>query len=106
MVNDGWSADYHSISTSQQKTAFVIPKSIQHEVIATSESPEQNKLDVLHNYLKIHPVRAMVVIHRNAPISRFVHELRQRDINAVPLYESTGNYKMYCEFLQQCQSGM
>lgn len=107
LVQCGWSEDYRLISTSEVES-LATPKSIRHGFISgfsDTNSIQYNKLDILTTYLKKNPGKAMIVIHRNAPISTFVFELRQRKVNAVPLHEHTQNASAYSSFLQDFQSG-
>jgi superfamily II DNA/RNA helicase len=107
LVQSGWKEDYRVVSTSQIES-LSIPKTIRHSFIMDSgnaTSIQYNKLDILATYLGRNPGKAMVVIHRNAPISTFVFELRQRNVNAVPLHEQTLNAGTYSSFLQEFQSG-
>lgn len=108
LLRCGWSEDYRLISTSQIES-LTTPKEIKHGYILDSGDMnliEYNKLDILTSYLRKNPGKAMIVIHRNAPISAFVFELRERKVNAVPLHEHTLNAETYSSFLQQFQTGM
>lgn len=109
LVQCGWSEDYCLISTSQVES-LTTPKSIHHGYIVDSSASDTNlihynKLDMLASYLRKHPGKSMVVIHRNAPISTFVFELKQMGVNAIPLHEHTMNAAAYSTFLEQFQSG-
>ena len=105
LVQCGWNDDYRVISTSQMDSLST-PKTIRHGIIVdSSNSLQYNKLDLLATYLRKNQGKAMVVIHRNAPISTFVFELRQRKVNAVPLHEHTLNAGTYSSFLQEFRSG-
>lgn len=106
LVECGWGENFDLISTSSMMT----PKSIRHGFIVESgdlQSTSCDKLHILTEYLKNNPGNlAMVVIHQAAPISRFVLELRQKNIRAVPLHEYTTHPDTYKTFLQQFQSGL
>ena len=105
LVHVEWGDDSNSTFIFQQRKSISIPQCVKHGYITKTESPKLNKLDMLVKYLK-KGVKAMVVIHRYAPISRFVHELKLRDVNAIPLHENTFTSEAYHRFLQQCNSGM
>lgn len=108
LVDCGWSEDYQLVSTSEIEK-LTAPKSIRHGFILDSSdanSIQYNKLDTLTAYLRKNPGKAMIVIHRNAPISTFVFELKQREVNAVALHEQTLNATTYSSFLKQFQSGI
>lgn len=98
LENNCWGKNYHCICLSRN----TIPKSIENLVLKT----QSNKVDVLQKIFEKNSEKAMVVIHRNAPISQFVCELKQKGISAVPLHECTRNLEAYREFLQQHKSGM
>lgn len=105
LVEYGWNEDYRIISTSQMDSLST-PTTIRHGyIVDSSNSLQYNKLDLLATYLRKNQGKAMVVIHRNAPISTFVFELRQRKVNAVPLHEHTLNASTYSAFLQEFRSG-
>lgn len=107
LVHCGWGKDYRLVSTSQIES-LTAPKSIQHGFVVDSSDPNSNhynKLDILAKYLEVNPGKAMVVIHRNAPISQFVFELRQRNVNVVPLHEYTVNAATYSTFLEEFHAG-
>lgn len=108
LLQSGWSEDYRLISASQIES-LTTPKTIKHGYILDSSDTnltDYNKLDILTTYLRKNPGKAMIVIHRNAPISTFMFDLKQRNVNAVPLHEHTLNAQTYSSFLQQFQSGI
>lgn len=105
LTNNGWGNDFHLISTSQLGS-LNLPKSVMHGIIAISTSVDYNKLDILIDCLRWIPGKAMVVIDRNAPISEFVFQLRQKKINAVALHEHTISALEYSDFLQRFESGL
>ena len=107
LVHCGWGKDYRLVSTSQIES-LTAPRSIQHGFIMNSSDPNSNhynKLDILAKYLEANPGKAMIVIHRNAPISQFVFELTQKNVKVIPLHEYTINAATYSTFLEEFQSG-
>ena len=106
LLSCGWEKNFHPISTSNTQHS-IIPKGITHGfIVASGQDQTTNKLEYLIDFLKLNKsVLPLVVIHRNAPITKFIFELTKSDVRAVPLHEYTTDSASYRAFLEQFKSG-
>lgn len=107
LVDCGYGRDFHFVSTSTENH-MTTPKIISHEYMMHSgkDFPAVDKLDVLARYIKLNAgTSTMVVIQRNAPITKFVLELKQKNVHAVPLHEHAISTPAFEKFIKSFQSG-
>ena len=108
----GWGPEPEVISTSIQVNRLISPDSIEHCYLLCYGSGETvrqegyDKLDaVIDHFRASNDKSALIFIHRNAQIARFLHDLRKRGIVAEALYENCLNPSQYQQFLEDFQSG-
>ena len=108
----GWGPEPAVVTTEDRDNRLVSPNSIDHCFLPCYGSEEQqhpegyDKLDMLVNHFRAGNEKcALIFIHRNAPISQFVYDLRKRGIVAEALHENCLNPSQYRLFLEDFKAG-
>lgn len=107
----GWGPEPEIISTSEINNRLVSPEVIQHCLLSCHTSREAHsegydKLDALIDHFRVSGEKsALVFIHRDAPISKFLYDLRKRGMVAEALHENCLNPSQYEQFLEDFKSG-
>lgn len=108
----GWGPDPVVIWTSDRVNHLISPNSIEHHYLLCygddneRHLEEYDKLDALVDHFRTSSEKsALTFIHRNAPILKFVYDLRKRGIVAEALHESCLNPSQYQQFLEDFKSG-
>ena len=108
----GWGPDPLVVSTSDRMNRLISPDLIEHYYLPCYGSdkvqlPEgYDKLDALVNHFRSSGDNsALVFIHRDAPISQFLYDLRKRGIVAEALHENCLSPSQYEQFIEDFKSG-
>ena len=106
----GWGTTPEVISTSEREYELISPQSIEHCYLSCGEEQQSvqgyDKLDALIDHFRTSTEKsALVFIHRNAPISRFLYDLRSRGVVAEALHENCLTPSQYQQFLEDFKSG-
>lgn len=108
----GWGVEPEVISTSNEINHLISPNSIEHHYLqcygdVDTRHPETyDKLDALVDHFRTSGEKsALIFIHRNAPISRFLYDVRKRGLMAEALHENCLNPSQYQQFLEDFKSG-
>lgn len=104
LIELGWGAGAELISTTATKLA--LPNSIEHQYIFNPDQEEMDKLETLVKHFRSSREKsALVFIHRGASISKFVHELTEKGVEATALHAVTLTPGEYPQFLDNFKSG-
>ena len=107
----GWGPEPEVVSTSEEINRLVSPDSIQHCYLSCHLSKEAytkdyDKLDALVDHFRASDEKsALIFIHRDAPISQFLYDLRKRGVVAEALHENCLNPSQYNQFLEDFKHG-
>ena len=109
----GWKSDvrFLSVDTDDANTTvctakLTAPRSIQHRYILCDPTDRMVKMDKLAEcFLASGEKSALVFIHKEASVTKFVEGLCKRGVRAVPLYKQVLNHEDYSQFLAEFKSG-
>ena len=106
----GWKSDTTFVSTSISSTTghakWTAPSSIQHRYVLCDPTDRMVKMDKLAEcFLADGEKSALVFIHKEASVTKFVEGMNKRGVKAVPLYKQVLNHEDYSQFLAEFKSG-
>ena len=108
----GWGPEPIVVSTSDRVNQLISPDLIEHCYLPCYGNGEQqfpegyDKLDALVDHFRTsNDKSSLVFIHRNAPITQFLHDLRKRGIVAEALHENCLTPSQYQQFIEDFRSG-
>ena len=107
----GWQSDIQFVSTNTPSTIghtakLTAPSSIQHRYALCDPTDRMVKMDKLVEcFLANGEKSALVFIHKEASVTKFVEGINKRGVKAVPLYKQFLNHEDYSQFLAEFKSG-